>query len=222
MKLMAGCRAAAAIRRPGIVSAVVIGTLALAPTAGAGGSDPYLIADINPGAGDSEPNELTGVGDEAFFVAGDPPTGPGLWQSDGTADGTTLVVSRIALDAATFSALGRSTPILLDIAGASTVEGYYGEIYAYGASSVTFKYRLPGPAPLTVKASPGFTVLDIVEAFNWVLGEYVTVEWNTDIATRGLVSASGEMVLRASREEASRSFDESLQLDRFALTWSTS
>lgn len=137
------------------------------------------------------------------------------------ADGPTLVVRRIVLDADALVALGRAQPSLLAVTGASTIEGYYGEVYAYGAKSVVFRYLLPDRVPGAVRVSPGFTALDRVEAFDWDAGEYVAVAWNADIATTGLVSASGEMVLRAGMEDPDRFFDESLQLDRFAVTWST-
>ena len=49
------------------------------------------IADINPGAADSSPRELTAMGDSVFFTADDGSSGEELWKSDGTAAGTVRV-----------------------------------------------------------------------------------------------------------------------------------
>src|SRR5439155_8769669 len=51
-----------------------------------------LIKDINPTAGfGSIPASLTNVNGTLFFDADDGTSGPELWKSDGTADGTVLV-----------------------------------------------------------------------------------------------------------------------------------
>lgn len=49
------------------------------------------IADIQPGRGDSKPQDLTRVGRFVYFTARTSKTGYELWRSDGTAKGTTMV-----------------------------------------------------------------------------------------------------------------------------------
>ncbi|MEP0869441.1 hypothetical protein NDA01_06480 [Trichocoleus desertorum AS-A10] len=56
------------------------------------GGLPRVVRDINPGAGRSSPYGLTNVNGTLYFTAGDG-TVVGLWKSDGTAVGTTLVKS---------------------------------------------------------------------------------------------------------------------------------
>ncbi|MFL6291921.1 MAG: ELWxxDGT repeat protein [Thermoanaerobaculia bacterium] len=50
-----------------------------------------LVRDVLPGAGSSEPRELTAFQGRLFFSATDPDAGPGLWASDGTEAGTARV-----------------------------------------------------------------------------------------------------------------------------------
>jgi ELWxxDGT repeat protein len=50
-----------------------------------------MVKDINPGAGDSAPDALTGVNGTLFFQATDGSNGVELWKSDGTDAGTTMV-----------------------------------------------------------------------------------------------------------------------------------
>ena len=53
--------------------------------------EPYLVEDIHPGIGGSEPYYLTAVGNTLFFVAIDETHGDELWRSDGTEAGTEMV-----------------------------------------------------------------------------------------------------------------------------------
>lgn len=53
--------------------------------------EPYLVEDIYPGIGGSEPYYLTAVGNSLFFVAIDETHGDELWRSDGTEAGTEMV-----------------------------------------------------------------------------------------------------------------------------------
>ncbi|WP_052573125.1 ELWxxDGT repeat protein [Haloferula sp. BvORR071] len=50
-----------------------------------------MVADVNPGAANAGPTELTVVGDTLFFMAYSPGIGKELWKTDGTAAGTVLV-----------------------------------------------------------------------------------------------------------------------------------
>ncbi|HEY1016747.1 MAG TPA: hypothetical protein VGE07_28805 [Herpetosiphonaceae bacterium] len=52
---------------------------------------PLLLRDIVPGPGDADPDRLTVVGDQAFFIANAPGAGRELWATDGTSDGTRMV-----------------------------------------------------------------------------------------------------------------------------------
>ena len=50
-----------------------------------------LVRDVNPGEGSATPQNLTRLGDTLYFTAYDGQN-PGLWKSDGTPDGTQLVL----------------------------------------------------------------------------------------------------------------------------------
>src|SRR5947208_622304 len=52
-----------------------------------------MVKDINPGSGDSIPQDLTNVNGTLFFTANDGSNQGELWQSDGTAAGTVMVMS---------------------------------------------------------------------------------------------------------------------------------
>ncbi len=51
----------------------------------------YLVKDINPGTGNSDPFGFGHVGGKTIFDAGEPTRGAELWVSDGTSAGTTLL-----------------------------------------------------------------------------------------------------------------------------------
>ena len=55
------------------------------------GATSTMVADIYPGAGSSDPYDLTNVNGTIFFTANDGTHGIELWKSDGTTAGTTLV-----------------------------------------------------------------------------------------------------------------------------------
>jgi trimeric autotransporter adhesin len=56
------------------------------------GAGTTLVKDINPGAGSSQPYNLTPVGNTLFFTANDGTHGNELWASDGTPAGTSMVL----------------------------------------------------------------------------------------------------------------------------------
>jgi len=60
-----------------------------------GPQEPFMVKDINP-SGDSDPQVLTNFDNELFFAAADGDYGVGLWQSDGTITGTTLISGVVA------------------------------------------------------------------------------------------------------------------------------
>ena len=53
--------------------------------------EPFMLKDINPGAGSSSPAYLTNVNDTLFFRASNGTNGYELWKSDGTLAGTVMV-----------------------------------------------------------------------------------------------------------------------------------
>lgn len=53
--------------------------------------DTALVADLFPGAKDSDPRSLTVIGDTLYFIADDGAHGRELWKTDGTPEGTVLV-----------------------------------------------------------------------------------------------------------------------------------
>lgn len=74
-----------------VVAGVALATaLMLVGTAVAAASPPQRVKDISPGGSGSYPRELTRIGSTLYFYASDDINGYELWQSDGTAAGTTL------------------------------------------------------------------------------------------------------------------------------------
>lgn len=140
----------------------------------------------------------------------------------GDASGTTLLLRRFALPEGTAATLGGIRPEVLSVVGASSVERYGDEIYAYGADAVYFHYEVPVGAPARAEIDPSFTQLDEVAVFDWAAGEFVPFEWGVPFTIADVASSSGEVVVRASRDIADdQFFEESITLSRYAMRWST-
>ncbi|MFQ5555490.1 MAG: hypothetical protein ACE5GC_09005 [Acidimicrobiia bacterium] len=135
------------------------------------------------------------------------------------APGTTLVVKELDLAGADVVSLGAVRPELLEVTGASSVEGFYDEIYAYGANEVYFRYLVPEGAPGSGSINPGFTRLDTVDAYRWDTQEFETIEWGEPLDLAAYSSPGGDLVVRASSGD--EFFDEALRLSRYELTWAS-
>ncbi|HEX9645600.1 MAG TPA: hypothetical protein VGC11_16530 [Acidimicrobiia bacterium] len=156
---------------------------------------------------------------EGVYFFGFTDAAPAALAVDGraaAAEGTTLVVKRVTLDTDTLIALGRAEPDIVSISGASTIEQYSGQVWAYGAQEVVFRYVVPDGVSQSVQVDPGGSQLREVAAYDWAVGEFVTVAWGEDLDR--FLSPAGEIVLRA-RPPAERFFDEGIQLYRYAATW---
>ncbi len=139
------------------------------------------------------------------------------------APGTTLMLKRFDLPEGAAASLGGVRPEVLSIVGASSVERYGDEIYAYGADEVYFHYEIPVGAPERGEIDPSFTQLDDVSVYDWTSGDFVPFAWGESFGVADLASPGGEIVIRASRNltEGEQFFDESITLGRYALRWVT-
>lgn len=132
--------------------------------------------------------------------------------------GRSLLVVDVPDDGSVLEARTTVRPRLLAVDGASSVEQYYDEIFAYGAEAVYFHYVVPDGVTLG-KISPGFTSLSVSEVFDWTRGSFVEFEWGDSLDLIGVTSPTGELVIKAGRDSRSQFFDESLTLSRFTLDW---
>lgn len=165
-------------------------------------------------------DELRGANLWFFGYTSDPEYSYTIDEVDGVGAGTSLVVKRVSLAEEAALALGRTEPEILSIVGASSIEGYGPDIYAYGADEVYFKYVVPQGLATTVRVSPGFTAFEVMEVYDWSAGAFVPAEWDRSFALDGLVSPGGEIVVRGSKPEGEdRYYDDSLNLGRFSLRW---
>lgn len=140
----------------------------------------------------------------------------------GDASGATLMLRRFDLPEGAAALLGGVRPEVLSVVGASSVERYGDEIYAYGADEVYFHYEVPVGAPERAEIDPSFTQLDDVAVFDWEAGEFVPFEWGVPFSIAEVASSSGEVVIRAQRDAADSQFaEESITLSRYAMRWST-
>ncbi len=112
-------------------------------------------------------------------------------------------------------------PTLLDVTGSSSVEQYYDEIYAYGADEFLFRYDLPVDVSGSGVIRPSFTQLRKVEVYDWASRSFVPYDWGDPIDLATKRSPGGELIVRASLNEDQEFFEESLQLQRFQLSWVT-
>jgi len=135
------------------------------------------------------------------------------------AAGTTLLLRRFPVPATTAS-IGGVRPEVLSIVGASSIERYGDDVYAYGAEEVYLHYEVPVAAPERAEINPSFTQLDVVAVYDWSAGEFVPFAWGETFTVADVASPSGEVVIRAGRDGDSEFFDDSISLTRFAMRWS--
>lgn len=141
---------------------------------------------------------------------------------DGRVDGstgTTLLQRRIDFDPTLRASLGSVRPEVMAIEGASSVERYGNEVYAYGADSVVLAYQVPPGAPPAAVIDPSFTQLEEVEVYDWATGEFVPFTWGSVFDPADLTSAGGELFIRAAPGEEDEFFDDAIRLQAFAMRW---
>ncbi len=68
---------------------------------------------------------------------------------------------------------------------------------------------------------PSFTQLRKVEVYDWASRSFVPYDWGDPIDLATKRSPGGELIVRASLNEDQEFFEESLQLQRFQLSWVT-
>ncbi len=134
--------------------------------------------------------------------------------------GTTLLVRRIEVSESDVAGLGGVRAELLSVDGASSVERYGDEIYAYGAEAVYLVYSVPEVHPDRGTIDASFTGFDRVEMFDWQEGAFRTFDPRSAFTIADATSAGGEVIVRASVTDDSRFFDQSISLQRYALKWS--
>ncbi|MBT8212068.1 MAG: hypothetical protein KJN71_02875, partial [Acidimicrobiia bacterium] len=141
--------------------------------------------------------------------------------TEGLGSGIALVAKRVTMDQDARLAIGRAEPEILTITGASSLEGYGPDIYAYGAEDVYFKYVVPEGLARDVRVSPGFTSFEVMEVFDWDTGVFVAAKWDTGFSLDGVVSPGGEVVVRGSKPPEDRDgyYDDNINLGRFSLRW---
>ncbi|MBA2336991.1 MAG: hypothetical protein H0V96_04410 [Acidimicrobiia bacterium] len=138
-------------------------------------------------------------------------------RADGT--GSTLVVRRFDLSDSDLVGLGSAVPQLLSVGGASSVERYGDEIYAYGAESVMFHYRVPAGIPTTATIGRVVTGFDTVEIYDWAAARFVAFHWERPVNPSSHVSAGGDMLVKVSTTDNETFMDQALRLQAFALRW---
>ncbi len=116
--------------------------------------------------------------------------------------------------------LGSAAPELLSVDGASSIERYGEEIFAYGADSVVLRYAVPGGVAAPAAIGRVATQFEEVEIWDWDDGRFVPFGWEWTIDPARHLSAGGEMLVRASIGDGDVFVDASLRLQQFALRWS--
>ncbi len=135
------------------------------------------------------------------------------------AGGRTLLVVEVPDDGGILAARTSVRPRLLGVDGASSVEQYYEEIFAYGADALYFHYTVPESLE-GGRINPGFTTLAVAEYYDWLQNEFVGFEWGDTLDLTSAASPTGELVVRATTDEEDRFFEEQLTLARFRFDWS--
>ena len=139
----------------------------------------------------------------------------------GRSEGSILVLKEREFDDSELGQLGRALPALLDVVGASSIEQYYNEVYAYGADEVYLRYVVPAGITGTLRVDPGRTQFNRAEVFSWQDNNFVVVSWGDALDPARFMSPAGEVVVKAVAA-GDNFFDDTLRLDRFALQWETS
>lgn len=138
------------------------------------------------------------------------------------ATGPSLVVVPLDLSDEEVLEMGRATPQVLALEGASRVEGAAMQIFAPGVEAVLLRYQLPAvpPGQLSIsRGGPGFGFrVESAQAFDWGAGQFREVGWPATFPGEGLFSADGELVVRlaGSEQEAPEIFPTS-----YVLEWDT-
>lgn len=166
-----------------IAACCVIAAILARPTASAlGDGQPYLVKDINSG-GSSVPYYLIKVGDRLFFGADDGVHGRELWVSDGTEQGTYMVVDLVAGPDA-WSAL-----FMREVGG----RAFYQASNASGGLDLWVSDGTPEGTSLIVNISDGPWFPNMEALGNLLLFEKETIPsgntdlWRTDGTPQGTV-----------------------------------
>ncbi|KAA6436775.1 DNRLRE domain-containing protein [Dyadobacter flavalbus] len=136
-----------------------------------------LVKDIRPGSMGSDIKELAAVGNKAAFTANDG-TGEKLWQSDGSANGTTVLA-----DMPASRLLNVNGTLYFNGNPESGSELFKSTMVTGGTSAVT-NFAKPGSMPL------GFTQINGVSYFSADDGINGRELWKTDGSTAGTMLVS--------------------------------
>ncbi len=140
-----------------------------------------LVADIDPGGGSSNPDYLTGLGDDVYLGAFDPTWGSSLFKSDGTAAGTTDVGKGVAYGASYVTNVGGE----LYFSAYDSTYSNYGLWKSNGTTAGTSLVKaLPSGDYLQAMAAVGGTAFFTVYSSNFNTSEL----WKSDGTAAGTVA----------------------------------